>query len=78
MADEVLQDSHRSRSSASGLSSTAIRSPGSILSGSMTTSPFSNIGSPLDSDAGYGPSALSPPYTNEVFLIFDLKTFYLN
>lgn len=50
VADEVLLDSHRSRSrsSTSALSSSAIRSPGSVVSPSTTASPISNINSPLD------------------------------
>lgn len=68
VADEVL-DSHRSRSrsSASAISSSAVRSPGSILSGSATASPFSNVGSPLDPEPGYLVAGVLPPaYSNEV------------
>ncbi|XP_046464311.1 aryl hydrocarbon receptor nuclear translocator-like protein 1 isoform X1 [Daphnia pulex] len=67
VADEVL-DFHRSRSrsSASAISSSAVRSPGSIISCSATASPFSNVGSPLDSEPNYLVTGVLPSsFSNE-------------
>lgn len=73
MADEVL-DFHRSRSrsSASAISSSAVRSPGSILSCSATASPFSNVGSPLDPEPNYLVTGVLPSsFSNEVRIVFN-------
>ncbi|XP_045027521.1 aryl hydrocarbon receptor nuclear translocator-like protein 1 isoform X4 [Daphnia magna] len=67
VADEVL-DFHRSRSrsSTSAISSSAVRSPGSVLSCSATASPFSNVGSPLDPEPNYlATGALPSSFPNE-------------
>nr|CAH0110205.1 unnamed protein product [Daphnia galeata] len=67
VADEVL-DFHRSRSrsSTSAISSSAVRSPGSILSCSATASPFSNVGSPLDPEPNYLVTGILPSsFSNE-------------
>lgn len=63
VADEVL-DSHRR--SCSSMSSSTVRSPGSLFSVSAAASPFSNVGSPLDSDSSLLVAAvLTSSFSNE-------------